>query len=301
MDGNSESIGEEEGFFDGIDTSITGMFTLFDENVSAMARGRLKLIEGARELAFSSYDVADPSAVIGPLTDGLKLTRELIASLDEGSDSWFVLSVKEKQFEDAIHAALGVHLVATAVPLGTPIAMRPWEPLPTLSAVVPGQKYEVQVNVLNPSSESIDNLDLKLHSSAGLIAENKSLPQVQLFNNMSLQVDFEVEVPEDARYSETYFSRSSIFENRYQLTDPALVHTQRGAPAQEAVLSYEVLGVPLQLSETVHARKAVLPDGYELNELRVYCPSCRQIFHRAEVSFANVQKYIHSSIGIIII
>ena len=134
---------------------------------------------------------------------------------------------------------------------------------------MPGQKYEVQVNVLNPSSESIDNLDLKLHSSAGLIAENKSLPQVQLFNNMSLQVDFEVEVPEDARYSETYFSRSSIFENRYQLTDPALVHTQRGAPAQEAVLSYEVLGVPLQLSETVHARKAVLPDGYELNELRV--------------------------------
>ena len=56
-----------------------------------------------------------------------------------------MLGLKERQIADAMHAALGISLTATAQPAGTPEATGPFNAgPPAMPAVVPGQTFEVR-------------------------------------------------------------------------------------------------------------------------------------------------------------
>ena len=56
-----------------------------------------------------------------------------------------MLGAKERQIADAMHAALGISLTATAQPAGTPEATGPFNAgPPAMPAIVPGQTFEVR-------------------------------------------------------------------------------------------------------------------------------------------------------------
>ncbi len=260
--------GEEASFFDGIDTSISGLFALFNESHGSNEEERLVMIEEQVEQAMNRFDITNSVSVVPPLVEGLRLTRELLETIDAGAESAFVLRIKEHQFEDAIHTALGLQLQAIGMPADTPDSQSPWAPLPTLGVVVPGQEIKVTVDLLNPSTEIIDVKDLALESEAGLQADG-SLMNKSLAMGEKVTQDFKVTVPADAKLSGRYFSRASIMENRYEVHDRNVQHTPRGLPAQEAVLKYEVHGVGLELRESVYTRRANLPKGYVLDVLKV--------------------------------
>lgn len=267
-EGASEVV-KEQHLLEGIDTSLSGMFDLFGESVASSSLERMMLIEESIERAMELFDVARTEAVVPALAEGLLLIRELITDLDADAESVFMLKVKALQFEDAIHAALGIQLSALGVPNDTPASSSPWAPLPTMGVVIPGQSYDVKVDVLNPSSEAIEVKDVRLVSNDGLMA-NEALPEPKLLhNNEPLALKFDVDVALDASLSDTYFSRATINDSQYEIASMDKMHTPAGSPAQMVVLHYEVSGVDLRLTEAVRTRRANLPKGYAFKALKV--------------------------------
>lgn len=269
IDNGAANAGAESDFFDGIDTSISGLFVQFDESHDAPVEERLALVQESIDRAKDLYDVSNPEAVLPALVEGLRLTREILALIDQSLESAFVLRIKEEQFEDAIHTALGIQLLALGVPADTPEVSSPWAPLPTMGVVVPGQSYKVQTHVLNPGGEEVNITALALESMAGLGTVTATIENPVLADNQALSHEFLVAVPDDVSYSSTYFSRESIFASRYSIANRDEEHRSRSRPAQEAVLTYELDGVVLELREVVRTRRAILPRGYERNELKI--------------------------------
>ena len=128
---------KEESIFDGIDTTIPGLFKALRKPEPAGAAPLLAAIDGAVKKAVAAFSVTNPSATVPALAQGLTATRDALAKLSADPDAVFVLKVKEQQFQDAINAALGVDVDAAAQPAGVPnrrarwrasCPRRPWRP-----------------------------------------------------------------------------------------------------------------------------------------------------------------------------
>ncbi len=59
------------------------------------------------EEAVAAFSMANPSATVPALAEGLTATRKAIAALSAEPDAVFVLKIKEEQFQEAINTALG--------------------------------------------------------------------------------------------------------------------------------------------------------------------------------------------------
>lgn len=262
-------VGEERDFFDGIDTSLSGIFALFGETHGSTVLERLMLLEEQVEQAMDLYSIDAPYNVVPALVEGLQLTRELLDSIPAEAESHFLLRVKAAQFEDAIHAALGLQLSALALPEDAPANASPWAPLPTMGPVIPGQTYKVSVTALNPSPVPVTVGSVALASSLDLDAAPLEAAGTVLVDNQPYAAEVAVQTGMGSTYSRTYFSRNNIFENRYEMPATADQFTPRGAPAQEVVLQYNIADVALALRAPVYRRTANLPDGYVLDVLKV--------------------------------
>ena len=118
---------KENSFFDGIDTSIPGLFSAIRRPAPA---GAAALLDGDRRevrAAVAAFSMPNPSASVPALARGLAATRAAHQRLGAEPDAVFVLRVKEQQFMDAINTALGDRLQAIAAVAGP---------------VVPGQRVE---------------------------------------------------------------------------------------------------------------------------------------------------------------
>jgi hypothetical protein len=110
----------------------------------------LAAIDREIQTAFGSFKFDDPSAVAPALARALTATRAALSQLGADPDVRFMLGVKEQQIADAMHAALGISLTATAQPAGTPEATGPFNAgPPAMPAVVPGQSFEVRTVFTN--------------------------------------------------------------------------------------------------------------------------------------------------------
>src|SRR6185503_1304696 len=70
-------------------------------------------------------------------------------------------------------------------------------------------------------------------------------------------------------FTQPYFSRPSVVESRYAITDSTSLHRPASTPAFVATAQYRVSGVPIQISAPVTRREAQLPYGYVMRELAV--------------------------------
>ena len=264
---------KEQSFFDGIDTTLAGLFKTLKKPAPSGADAALAGIDAAVKKAVAAYTVANPSAVVPALADGLKLTRDAAKSLAAEPDAMFVLGIKERQFQDAINAALGLAFTAIAQPAGLPeptgmFAM--FAPPPAMPAPVPGQSFEVRTRLTNRAPIDITPIEIVLETEKGWTAQKGQGSVTALKYNESATQRFNVALAADvALSSRPYFTRKSIREDRYTLLTPADFSRPASPPPAVAVARYSVGGVPVEIRETVRRREPKLPYGDVVREVRV--------------------------------
>jgi LmbE family N-acetylglucosaminyl deacetylase len=246
---------KENDFFDGIDTSIVGLFSAIRRPAPAAAPALLSAIDVEIRGAIAAFSMRDPSASVPALARGLAATRKAIDALGAEPDAVFILRVKEQQFEDAINAALGITVQAIAAVPGP---------------VVPGQRLTVDASLTNRGSVAVEGVSLELvAASPGWPLARAPITGARLRQNDTLRGALTVTVPEDAPPTRPYFERASIADPRYSLRNPS----QFGRPAAEPELSvtarYAVDGVAVRAAAPVQRREPHLPYGEELRELMV--------------------------------
>src|SRR5579885_2379823 len=142
-----EEKGHENDFFDGIDTSLTGLVSrVGDENSNVpFLRSDLAEMQARVDEATKAAD-KDARAAADPLLAGLELTRKTIDSVqtsslsDRRKDELLTeLRTKEREFQKAADLANGVELHAT---VDAPVAANPDDAF----MAVPGQSFDVSVH-----------------------------------------------------------------------------------------------------------------------------------------------------------
>lgn len=264
---------KEQGFFDGIDTTVAGIFRALDRPAPAGAQAALAAVEREVAAAVAAFSVADTSACVPALARGLKATRDALALAADEPDAAFLLKVKERQFQRAIATALGLDFAADARPAGAEEPSGPFAafaPPPTMAAPVPGQRFEIRAQLTNRGGVQIVPTEIALETGPGWsVARGRGSLAPLAAGDTAVQ-RFDVALSEDAPLgSRPYFTRKDVQQSRYDLLDPAQAHRPAATPAAVAVARFTVAGVAVEARETVRRREANLPYGYEMRELAV--------------------------------
>ena len=263
---------KEASFFDGIDTSIPGLFNALTRTPPAGAPALLGAIDAAVTEAVSDFTMMNPSASVPALARGLAATRAAIAALSGEPEAVFLLRIKAQQFIDAINSALGVELNAVAQPSGTKPPTGPFAAfaLPaTLGPAVPGSRFEVRTTLTNRGRAGIALNTLDLRPGPGLRVAPGAPAPAPLGYNQSAAHTFVVTVADDAPVSRPYFARGSLADSRYAVADQNQLFKPVADPALVARAEYSVSGVPVEIRSTVQRRESHLPYGDELRELMI--------------------------------
>ena len=232
----------------------TSMFDSLPKNIEEAIGAAGRPIDEAVAQAFAAFRVNDPSASVPALVQGLKLTRQVMASAGDPQIR-HLMRIKEQQFQDAINAAMGMTLTAI---------------VPVPGAPVPGQTFEVVAQLANRGGIPIAGAAISIEGDrgwnvkAGQIAGSPNLERHQQ-TTLTTTVTLANDVPLSTR---PYFFRNGLQESRYTLRD-ASQFSRPVAPAPlRAVGRYVIDGVPIEIRETVKRREAKLPYGEVLREVR---------------------------------
>jgi LmbE family N-acetylglucosaminyl deacetylase len=265
--------GREVTFFDGIDTSLTGLFKTLRRSEPAGAAARLQAIAQAVDEAIKSFSMADPSASVAALARGLAATRSAIDAFASEPDAAIILRRKAEQFEEAINSAMGISLTAVAQPAGTTELTGPaaaFAPPALMPAVVPGQTFEVQTTFVSRGQPEIALLGIRLEAGPGWNVSVSPALATTAAKNQPVGRRFSVTLAADAPLSsKPYFERAAFQDARYLKSDASQFGRPSSAPPAVAVVTYSVDGVQVAARETVTRREARLPYGYVMRELRV--------------------------------
>jgi LmbE family N-acetylglucosaminyl deacetylase len=245
---------KEDGFFDGIDTSISGIFNAIRRPAPAAAAALLSAIDVEVRTAVAAFTMQNPSASVPALARGLSATRTAIRALRAEPDAVFILQVKEQQFMDAINTALGIDFQAIAAVAGP---------------IVPSQRVAVDVSLTNRGSLPIQDFSFYLVVPRGWQAPGFETGDSALGPNTSLRQAMMFTAPDDAPLTRPYFERATIAESRYTLRDISQFGRSAADPAVTARATYAVAGVPMEIKTTVKRREPHLPYGEELRELMI--------------------------------
>jgi LmbE family N-acetylglucosaminyl deacetylase len=251
--GGTASPEKEQGFFDGIDTSLQGIASYLPAANQADAKQRLNAIALRVSEAAAMFDANDPSKSAPALAKGLDETRALIASWkaaklpDESRyNALFELEIKERQFETALSESLGMSLVAS-VPSGG-------RGESSTQSVIAGETFGVNVHVtdqgLTPVQINsvhlmpVDGSDWKLNADKA----GDTLPS-------GAAKDFyqQVTVPPDAAPTAPYFSRPSLEQSYYDIQDARYLTLPTVPYPLQAIAEYTFNGTHATLAGVVQA------------------------------------------------
>ena len=246
----SEHPKSEDSLFDGLDTTIMGMarfanasklnaeFTQLQESVNAVIR---------------DYDARQPWIVVPHLAGGLKTTRSLMEKIQEidlddstRSHLLFLLRNKEQEFITATNAALGLSLEVLVQPAGT----RSSE---TFTVAIPGQKFSIGMRFVNPAPVVAELVNTSLDTPEGwnvqqtrADSDTKEIGAIQ--TNEPISITYEVEVPQDAAYTQPYWTRASEYHDAvYTLKHPEFRFLPATPPDVHGVVTYRVEDVDFTL------------------------------------------------------
>jgi LmbE family N-acetylglucosaminyl deacetylase len=259
---------KEKSIFDGMDTTYAGVFKMLGRSAPAGVDSALAGIDAAVARAISTFKFTDPASAVPALTEGLRLTREVVAKSANEPDALNVLRIKERQFEDAITSALGVEVSAFADPSSKPPAPDTGRGggrgvVPTMTAPIPGQTFGVNVRFTSRGTVPVELKSVLLMPTPGVT------PTALSSQPSSGTFFFAINVAENAPIStRPYFSRAAFTENRYTLSDPSMFGRPFNQPPFVAIANYTINGTEVQTMEVVKRREPNLPYGYVVREVR---------------------------------
>ncbi|MGH9480877.1 MAG: PIG-L family deacetylase [Terriglobales bacterium] len=251
--------GSESSYFDGVDTSLLAIADLAPGQDTAGLRAALAKINALVEQAIAQFRAGAPEQIAPLLAQGLAATNDLLAQLEGGGlsaeakyDIGHELRIKQAQFNTAIVEALGLQFTARVAGAGRGGR---GGPAVSFSVAIPGQRFEVQTHLANPSPEPVEVESVTLANPPGQPAwsfsgggENAG---ASLAGGQAEQDRFEVTVPADAAYTRPYYSRPNTEQPYYNVDDRRYL-TLPTAPyplAAWARLRYR--GVPVTLAQVV--------------------------------------------------
>ncbi len=260
---------KETDFFEGIDTSITGIFSLTGSPAPAGVNILLVQTKDAVDNAVKNFNPASTSAMLPFLTLGLDKIRAAIGLTTNAPEALFLLLVKEQQFEDAINEAAGIVLQATAVSVGTKEKRNFYEAEPVMGFAVPGRSFKVEAVLQNNSPVVIEPQSIELVAPEKWQTEKSNKAIQQLQTNEKSELIFTVTASEDAPFNQPYFKRNSLQANQYELRDNTFENLPWSAPVLQLSASYLINGQRVHLQVPVQTRQSNLPYGYNSYTLKV--------------------------------
>src|SRR5688572_6156141 len=269
------SAGPNLGYYSRMDSKAGKETTIFDglpATIEAAIGAAGKPIDDAVAKAMAAFTMNDPSASVPGLVQGLKLTREAMAATGD-LDARHVLSLKERQFQDAINSAMGMELTAVAQPAGLPEPTGPgaaFAPPALMAAPVQGQTFEVRSRLANRGGITATAPAITIEGDRGWNVkpgQTTGGPALERHQQATLRATITLanDVPLSTR---PYFHRDGLQESVYTLSDPPQFSRPVSTPPLRVVARYSIDGVPIEIRETVKRREAKLPYGDVLREVR---------------------------------
>jgi hypothetical protein len=124
--------------------------------------------------------------------------------------------------------------------------------------VVPGQAFEVKTTFTNRSPIELKALRVKLEGHGSWAAQPET-PARDAGSNAPVSSKFTLTTPADAALTRPYFSRKSIQDPRYTMSDESQFSRPNGEPPLVAVATFDVNGVRMAIREPVTRLDANLP------------------------------------------
>jgi hypothetical protein len=267
-----KTVDNEKTFFDGVDISLTGIASLASTSPAsetAFLRDSLARIDGLVGQAAHAYKFSTPENTAPFLRDGLRATDELIAKVQasgltarEKYDIGHELAVKRVQFNDALVQALGLSLRAQVV--STQAATGPFarfqDGADTFTTAIPGQKFGVQVHLVNGSDVpvKVPGPDaVKLEGAHDTVAEQPATSSEALVNGAAYDARFSVTLDDKQQPTRPPFTHPGIEQPYYDVADPAMRNASLPLPPLTAWATVDYLGVPIQLGQVVQTSRRV--------------------------------------------
>ncbi len=249
----------EQSFFDGIDTSLPGIATLAPDETTFLKHD-LTRIATLIDQATAAYSIATPDRTAPLLHDGLKATDALLAkvaasslSADEKYNLTHELTLKRTQFNQALVEALGLSLRAQVAPAHEntgPFAGFQDAP-DTLTAVVPGSSFAVQLHLINPTVVPLKVTQTWLTDSTGAHQSTDLGPKQPIASYQPYDRRIAVTLPADAPVTRPPFIQPNVKAAFYTVANPSLRNASLAPPALTAWAKLDYDGVPIELGEVV--------------------------------------------------
>ncbi|WP_232296290.1 PIG-L family deacetylase [Terriglobus sp. TAA 43] len=252
--GGSSSPEKEQGFFDGIDTSLQGIASYLPAANQADAKQKLSAIASQVNEATTMFDANDPSKSAPALAKGLDQTRALIASLkvaklpdDSRYNAVFELEIKERQFETALAQSLGMSLVASLPSGGRGES--------STQSVIAGETFGVNVHVTDQGMTpvKIDSVHLVPVDGGDWKLNADKAAGETLTAGGSKDFSQQATVPADAKPTVPYFSRPNLEQSYYDIQDPRYLTLPTAPYPLQAVADYTFNGTHASLAGVVQA------------------------------------------------
>ena len=221
--------GHEQGFFDGIDETLSGLVSHLGEEAKKVPwlRGELESIASEVKHAADKSE-SDPESAADPLSKALHSLDSVTARLSESGVAdaakeqlLAILREKREQTQTAISLALGVSLTASVASLSDPGKRVP-EFKDALAVVSPTQKFQVIGKLRNGSKHwlIVENADL---GDSGDWVKNADAGEMTIAPGQNYYANFALKVPADAPATRPYWHRddaetealNTIDEERY--------------------------------------------------------------------------------------
>ena len=262
---------KEDGFFDGIDTSLMGIASLAGSGEAAFLKTGLTEVNAAVEDALSKYSAQQPEATAPALARGLTATTKLLDAVGKSGLSedakyniGHELEIKRVQFNDALAEALGLSIaanVASDVESNSPFRMDP----DTFRVAIPGQKFTVRVHVVNQTSTPVTlraaSVEPYLQKEHWTISPVAPVGAATIADAKPVDARFSVTVPENAAFTRPYFSRPDIEKSSYDIADDRFRNHPLPPYPLAAWADFEYAGVPIRIGQYVQTTKRVTGAG----------------------------------------
>ena len=262
-------------FFSGVDTSLPGLATLAHGDTSFL-KTALREIDHSVTHAFLAYTPATPEKIAPDLCEGYLKTKALIdavqvssLSADEKGNLDHELQIKLVQFNTALVEALGleVHALVTPAPKsdasGTDPRVLMLYPSATPTHVTPSSTFDVRLHVTAAQGWGAGR-QLQLSRTWLTTPEHErwqvsriSAPGLDAVVSSVGEAIFRVEVPHDAAPTEPYFTRASLEQAAYSVSDPSLLGRSFAPYPVSGWTEFNYAGVPLRVGQVVQSAHRV--------------------------------------------
>lgn len=263
--------------FAGIDVSLAGIADLAAGQDSAFLKTGLAEINRDIEQAMQKFAPQHLDSIAPQLAAGAKANLALMQQVQSSSltpetkyNVLHELHVKQAQFNTALAESLALSVRVSVTPAEMP-AGRSFFPPSTPRIAIPGQTIYVSVRGADVGGLPVTIqrvwLDTPKGESWTVSAEGQA--PASLDANQVASERFRVQVADDAKPTEPYFSRKDLYQNVYTINDPKYLDLPFAPYPVSGWMEFEYDGVPVQIGQVAQTSQREVGYGNVPNPLIV--------------------------------